>query len=290
MKNRLQLSLFLLPGLLLYVGLFVFPTLTGLFYSFTNWDGVSPSYAFVGLDNYKDSLSSIVFRKAFGNNVEFMLTVVIAQTFISLVLALLLVRNTKAKVVLRALYFLPAILSSVSVGLIWAFMYDPSIGLINYGLNEAGMSSMARNWIGDPKIAIFSIAAVQVWAHAGQMMIVFIAGLQGIPAELYEAARMDGGSKWQVFRTVTWPLLAPSATIVVAYTTIQSFKAFDLIFTMTDGGPNYATEILTTYIYHTAFGSFSFGLASAGSMIFLVLLALLTLLQFKALRADRVSY
>lgn len=290
MKNRIQLSLFLLPGLLLYVGLFVFPTLTGLFYSFTDWDGVSPSYAFVGLDNYKDSLSSIVFHKAFGNNVEFMLTVVIAQTFISLVLALLLVRNTKTKVVLRALYFLPAILSSVSVGLIWAFMYDPSIGLINYGLNEAGMSSMARNWIGDPKIAIFSIAAVQVWAHAGQMMIVFIAGLQGIPAELYEAARMDGGSKWQVFRTVTWPLLAPSATIVVAYTTIQSFKAFDLIFTMTDGGPNYATEILTTYIYHTAFGSYSFGLASAGSMIFLVLLALLTLLQFKALRADRVSY
>lgn len=119
------------------------------------------------------------------------------------------------------------------------------------------MGSFARNWIGDPKIAIFSIAAVQVWAHAGQMMIVFIAGLQGIPAELYEAARMDGGSKWQVFRTVTWPLLAPSATIVVAYTTIQSFKAFDLIFTMTDGGPNYATEILTTYIYHTAFGSYS---------------------------------
>ncbi|MMZ66068.1 Lactose transport system permease protein LacF [compost metagenome] len=100
---------------------------------------------------------------------------------------------------------------------------------------------------------------------------------------------MDGGGRWETFRQITWPLLAPSATIVVAYTTIQSFKAFDLIFTMTDGGPNYATEILSTYIYHTAFGSYSFGLASAASMMFLVLLALLTLLQFKALRAERVS-
>lgn len=289
-RNRKVLLLFLLPGTLLYVLLFVLPTLTGLFYSFTDWDGVSPSYQFVGLGNYNKTLQSIVFQKAFFNNIKFMLAVVIFQTLISLSLALLLVKNTRTHVLLRALYFFPTILSSVSVGLIWSFMYDPTIGLINTGLHTVGLDAMSQNWVGGSKIALYSIAAVQVWAHAGQMMIVFVAGLHSIPAELYEAAKMDGGGRWQVFRRVTWPLLAPSATIVLAYTTIQSFKAFDLIFTMTNGGPNNATEILTTYIYHTAFANYSFGLASAGSMIFLILLSVLTILQFKALRADRVTY
>lgn len=290
MRNRKALWLFILPGTLLYGFLFLYPTISGLFYSFTNWDGVSPSYRFIGLDNYIHTVQNIVFQKALANNVKFMLVVVLFQTLISLFLALLLVKNTKINVFLRALYFFPTILSSVSVGLIWAFIYDPSIGLLNTGLQQAGLQAWTQSWIGDVKIALYSIAAVQVWAHAGQMMIVFVAGLHSIPVELYEAAKIDGGGRWQVFRMVTWPLLAPSATIVVAYTTIQSFKAFDLIFTMTDGGPNYSTEILTTYIYHLAFASYSFGEASAVSVLFLILLSVLTVLQFKALRADRVSY
>jgi raffinose/stachyose/melibiose transport system permease protein len=219
-----------------------------------------------------------------------MASVVTAQTVISLILALLLVQKRKGHVFLRALFFFPAILSSVSVGLIWSFVYDPAIGLLNTLFQNIGLSSLALNWIGDRRIAIYSVAAVQVWAHAGQMMIVFIAGLQSIPSEVHEAAKIDGGSRWRVFSRITWPLLAPSATIVLAYTTIQSFKAFDLIFTMTDGGPNYSTEIMTTYIYHLAFSSYAFGEASAGSALFLVLLSVLTFLQFKALRAGRISY
>ncbi|AFC31129.1 carbohydrate ABC transporter permease [Paenibacillus mucilaginosus] len=290
MRRSPVLWLFLLPGTLLYLVLFIYPTLSGMFYSFTDWDGVSPSYRMVGAANYKETLESIVFRKAFINNVKFMLVVVLFQTLLSLGLAMLLARNSRIHVLLRALYFFPTVLSSVSVGLIWSFVYDPSIGLLNLSLQKAGLESLALSWTGDAGLALYSIAAVQVWAHAGQMMIVFIAGLHSIPAELYEAARIDGGGRWQIFRKVTWPLLAPSATIVLAYTTIQSFKAFDLIFTMTDGGPNYATEILTTYIYHQAFGSYKFGSAAAGSMLFLILLSVLTALQFRALRADRVSY
>jgi len=289
LKHKRALWLFLLPGTLLYLFLFAYPTLSGLFYSFTDWDGVSDSYRMIGLDNYKDSFDSLVFRKTLLNNVKFMLSVVIVQTIISLVLAMLLSRNTKTRVFLRALFFLPAILSSVSVGLIWSFVYDPTIGMLNLGLRGVGLDSLTQNWIGDRHIALYAIAAVQVWAHAGQMMIVFIAGLQAIPSELYESARIDGGSRMQLFRHITWPLLAPASAIVIAYTTIQSFKAFDLIFVMTDGGPNNATEILSTYIYHTAFGNYQFGLASAGSMIFLVVLAVLTYLQFKALRTDRAA-
>lgn len=285
-----MLGLFVLPGLLLYGVMFVYPTLAGLFYSFTDWDGISSAFRMVGWKNYRTVLDSIVFQKAFWNNVKFMAAVVAAQTVISLILALLLVKNRKTHVFLRALFFFPAILSSVSVGLIWSFVYDPTMGLLNTVFQDTGLTRLALNWVGDRRIAIYSIAAVQVWAHAGQMMIVFIAGLHSIPSELHEAARIDGGSRWRVFFKITWPLLAPSATIVIAYTTIQSFKAFDLIFTMTDGGPNYSTEIMTTYIYHLAFSSYAFGEASAGSALFLVLLAFLTFLQFKALRAGRISY
>ncbi|WP_458118736.1 carbohydrate ABC transporter permease [Paenibacillus sp. Z6-24] len=286
MINRKLLWLFMLPGILLYTGLFVYPALSGLFYSFTNWDGVSPSYDFVGAANYKDSFESITFRKAFINNIKFMIVVVVLQTVVSLVLALVLAKNSRTHIVFRALYFFPAILSSVSVGLIWSFIYDPSIGLLNMSLQSAGLESLMGSWTGDAKIALYAIAFVQIWAHAGQMMIIFIAGLHAIPGELMEAARIDGASRMQIFGRITWPLLAPSAAIVISYTTIQSFKAFDLIFVMTDGGPNYATEILTTYIYHLAFSNYSFGLASAGSMIFLVLLGILTFFQFRALRQD----
>lgn len=290
MRNRSLLWIFVLPGLMLYGVMFVYPTLSGLFYSFTDWDGISESFRIIGWDNYRNILESIVFRKTILNNVKFMVAVVIFQSVIALILALLLVRNRKSHVFLRALFFFPAILSSVSVGLIWSFVYDPNIGLLNTVFHKVGLSGLALNWIGDKQIAIYSIAVVQIWAHAGQMMIVFIAGLQSIPSELYEAATIDGGSRSRVFRYITWPLLAPSTTIVVAYTTIQSFKAFDLIFTMTDGGPNFSTEIMTTYIYHLAFSSYAFGEASAGSVLLLLLLSLFTFLQFKALRANRISY
>lgn len=290
MRKPFLLWIFVLPGLLLYGIVFLYPTFSGLLYSFTDWDGISATFHYVGAGNYATVLKSILFRKALLNNVKFMIVVALAQTGLALLLALLLVKKTRVRVFLRTLFFFPAILSTVSVGLIWSFVYDPSIGLIQAVVNRFGLGHSALNWIGNEHYAIYAVAIVQIWAHTGQMAIVFIAGLGGIPAELHEAAVIDGGSRWTVFRKVTWPLLAPSAAIVLAYTTIQSFKAFDLIFTMTDGGPNYATEILTTYIYHLAFSSYHFGEASAASVLFLSLVGLITFLQFKALRADRASY
>lgn len=291
MKNGKRiLLLFFAPGTVLYLALFVYPTLSGFYYSFTDWDGLSPSYGFVGLDNYATLTEHIVFRKSLVNNLKFMLAVVLCQTVVSLVLALMLQRNSKLSTALRSLYFVPTILSSVSVGFIWIFMYDPSLGLINGALDRAGLSALSRNWLGDMHIAIFSLAAVQSWAHIGQMVILFVAGLQSIPRELLEAAKLDGGTRLQVFFRVTWPMLAPAAAVVVSYTTIQSFKAFDLVFTMTGGGPNYSTEILSSFIYNTAFTNYSFGLASAASMFFLLLIAFITWLQFRVLRTDRASY
>jgi raffinose/stachyose/melibiose transport system permease protein len=291
MKISKTIYLFFVPGLILYSIFFLYPAVSALFYSFTDWDGFSAAFQFVGFDNYERAFTAdSIFRKTIGNNLKFMVVVVVFQTIVSLAFAMIVLKNTKTTVFLRALYFFPTILSSVSVAFIWAFIYDPSLGILNRLLEAIGLGFLAQNWLGNSDIAIYSLAITQIWFHAGQMLIVFVAGLQAIPQEMYEVAKIEGASKWQTFRKVTWPLLAPSATIVVAYTTIQSFKAFDLVFAMTGGGPNYSTEIIATYIFGVAFQGYQFGYASAISVIFMAIIALITFLQFRALRSDRVSY
>ncbi|WP_404350374.1 sugar ABC transporter permease [Sutcliffiella horikoshii] len=290
MKQSKWLYLFFVPGLIFYSIFFILPTISAVFYSFTDWDGLTTNFNFVGFENYTNLVTNdSIFIKAMTNNLKFMLFVVVFQTLFSLVFAVLLVKNTKTNIFLRALYFFPTILSSVSVAFIWSYMYDPNLGIINNLFTSVGLDMLANNWLGDQNIAIYSIAFVQVWFHTGQMLIIFVAGLQAIPEDLYEVAKIEGASRWQTFSKVTWPLIAPAATIVVAYTTIQSFKAFDLIYAMTRGGPNYATEILATHIYTTAFRSFKFGYASAESVIFMLVIALITFLQFRVLRANRVE-
>ncbi len=289
MAKKSVLFWFFAPGTLLYLAVFVFPTLIGLRYSFTDWNGMSEAFRFVGLDNYRGVAENIIFHKAFLNNLKFMAAVVVVQSTLSLLVALLLSGNRRRNVALRGLYFFPAILSSVAVAFIGAFVYDPTLGLLNNLLSALGLESLAGNWLGDPAKAIYSVAAVHIWSHFGQMALLYIAGIQGIPADLFESAKMDGGNRWHVFRWVTWPLLAPTAVVAVALTTIGSFKAFDLVFVMTKGGPMYATEILSTYIYTAAFQNYRFGEAAAASVYFMAIIAFITFLQFKSLRANRVA-
>lgn len=291
MRARKGLFGFILPGLILYGLFFIYPTGRTLYYSFTDWDGVSFEWNWVGVEHYIRAFTQdIVLHQALANNVKFLLFVVVFQTLLSLLFAIYLVKNTKLNIFLRALFFFPTVLSSVSVAFIWSFIYDPSLGLLNRLLTDWGLGMWKHAWLGDAETAIYSLAFVQVWFHTGQMLVIFVAGLQGIPAELLEAAQVEGATRWQRFRHVIWPLIAPAATIVVAYTTLQSFKAFDLVFAMTRGGPNHATEILATHIYHIAFRSYQFGYASAVSVLFLLLVGTLTFIQFRLLRADRIQY
>ncbi|MCD7034633.1 sugar ABC transporter permease [Metabacillus sp. GX 13764] len=291
MRYSKSIYLFFLPGLLLFAVFFLLPLAETVFYSFTSWDGYTVNPPFTGLKNYTRLIvNDSIFHQSFWNNAKFMLFTVILQTVLSLILALYLLKNSKASIFFRALFFFPTILSSVAVAFLWSFVYDPSLGLLNQLLKAIHLDFLALNWIGDPKGAIFSLAFVQVWSHIGQMIVLFVAGMQAIPAELYESAALEGGSKWDIFKKITWPLLAPTTTIVVAYTTIQSFKAFDLIFAMTRGGPNYSTEILSTFIYHAAFENYQFGYASAASVLFMILIGVLTFIQFKLLRSNNVTY
>lgn len=289
MKTSKWIYLFIVPGSILYILFFVLPTISALFYSITDWSGLTAGYNFVGLKNFQDLLfNDLVFQKSAVNNMKFLLAVVIFQTLFSLVFALILIKNTKTNVFFRTLFFFPTILASVSVAFIWTFIYDSNLGMLNHLLQMVGLSNFTHSWLGDRNIAIYSIALVQIWAHTGQVMVIFIAGLQAVPKEIYEAARIDGANRWQTFKKITWPLIAPSTTMVVGYTTIQSFKAFDLIFAMTGGGPVYSTEIFATFIYRSAFTNYSFGYASAASVIFMIVIASITFMQNKMI--NKASY
>ncbi len=274
----------ILPALFIYALFYLYPTLSNLRYAFTEWDGLLEP-RFIGLENFtRTATNDDIFRKVLGNNVEFSFLVIIFQTAFSLIFAIFLLKNTRTSIALRTLYFFPTILSSVSVALVWMFIYEPNLGALNTLLRGIGFDSLALSWLGSETITLRAIAFTQVWFHTGQMMVVYIAGLQQIPQELYEAAEVDGASRWQQFKSVTWPMALPTTAVVLAYTTIQSFRAFDLIYTMTGGGPNNSTNILVTLIYQSAFGEYRFGYAASLSVYLVVFILLLTWLQRRILR------
>ncbi len=268
-----------LPAAIIFTLFYFVPFIANLRYSLTKWDRITDP-EFVGIRNFVNLLTNDdLFYQVLGNNLKFTFLVVVFQTVFSLIFALFLIKNTRANIALRTLFFFPTILSSVSVGMIWLFMYDPNFGAINLFFNRLGLENFALNWLGSEGSALYAIAFTQVWFHTGQMMVIYIAGLQQIPQELYEAADMDGATRWQQFRYVTWPMSIPTTIVVMAYTTIQSFRAFDLIFSMTQGGPGNSTNIFAVLIYQTIFSELRIGYAAAQSIFFILVLVFITFLQ-----------
>ena len=274
-----------LPAAIIFAGFYIVPFIANLRYSLTRWDRITEP-EFVGFRNFVNLLTNDdLFYKVLGNNLRFTFLVVLFQTLFSLIFAIFLVKNTKTNIALRTLFFFPTILSSVSVGMIWLFMYDPNFGAVNLFFTRLGLEGFALNWLGSESSALYAITFTQVWFHTGQMMVIYIAGLQQIPQELYEAAEMDGASRWQQFRNVTWPMSIPTTIVVMAYTTIQSFRAFDLIFAMTQGGPNNSSNIFAVLIYQTVFSELRIGYAATQSIFFIIVLVFVTLLQRKFLNS-----
>jgi raffinose/stachyose/melibiose transport system permease protein len=274
------------PALTLFLAFYLYPALQNLQFATRRWDGITEPEN-VGFRNFTNLLTNDdLFYKTLGNNIEFTFLVVLFQTTLALLFAVFLVKNTKTNIALRTLYFFPTILSSVSVGMIWLFLYDPNFGAINLFFNKVGLPSFALNWLGSESSALYAIAFTQVWFHTGQMMVVYIAGLQQIPKELYEAAEVDGASRWKQFTKITWPMALPTTLVVMAYTTIQSFRAFDLIMVMTNStaGPNNSTSIFSTLVYFTLFNELRLGYAAAQTIFMVATMLLITWLQRRAFK------
>jgi alpha-1,4-digalacturonate transport system permease protein len=271
--------LFLLPNILIF-GLFIIvPAIQGLRMSLTEW-GVFTTPRFIGFANFVELAQDAVFWKTFSNTIVYSLFTVSLIMVYALALALLLYKNTiKGEKVFRSLFYIPSLLSMITVGIAWRFILGDEMGIINYLLRRLGGSGIP--WLTDSNLAMISIIGVSIWAQAGYYMVILIAGLQAIPIELYEAATIDGASKTKTFTAITLPLLRSTLLVVMVLSTIASFKAYELISVMTKGGPGYATKLIVQQVYQVAFLEDRMGYASAMSIVLMLIISIFTLVQFK---------
>jgi raffinose/stachyose/melibiose transport system permease protein len=276
--------LFVLPALAVYGIFFLWPLVQLLQLSLVRWDGLGEK-EFVGLDNYRRALDDHAFWEAFQHNVEWMFAAMVVPTTIALVIAIVLARAPlKGRTAYRTLLFLPQILSSVVVAIVWGWFYNPYYGALNRTLTSVGLP--AQDWLGNPSLALGSLFAVWTWVSYGFAMVVFLAALQTIDEEYFDAAKVDGAGKLQQFRHILLPAIRRPVSVVVLVTAIGAFQVFDLVFIMTNGGPIGATNVLTLYMYNNAFVDSQIGY---GSAIATILGGIILLCSLVFLRLRRVT-
>ncbi len=267
------------PALILYLVFMIYPVLRGLYISFFRWDGLTDP-VWIGLKNYGFVLDDKVFWQALKNTFLFAIFVTIAKNILGLVLALILNQKLKGRTFFRTAAFMPVTFAFVVIGVLWSWIYNPIFGLLNNVLNTLGLDFLIRGWLSDPDIALFSIMAVDIWKWTGFHMVLFLAGLQGIPTEYYEAADIDGANRIQKFFRITLPLLSQILAVSVIMSILGAFVSnYDVVYVMTGGGPFHATEVALTWIVTTTFQYSRVGKANAMSMILFVFAALFGSLQ-----------
>lgn len=268
--QSLTILLFLLPALVIYLIFILYPIIATFNYSLYNWNGMGEK-VFIGLENFSRLFSDQIFWTALKNNLYLVGVSVFVQVPLGLVMALVLLSRIRGKKVLNVIYFLPYLMSSVAIGLLWVFMYDPVKGPVNQLLNIFGIDSV--HWLASNQMAIVAVLIVLVWQFAPFYMILFKASLVGIPEELYEAANIDGANSIQQFFYVTLPSLMPTIVSSSILAVVGSLKTFDMFYVMLGGGSGSATEILGTYMYKQSFINFNMGYGSAiASMMFILAL------------------
>lgn len=273
---------FIAPSLFGFAVFYFWPTLQGFWYSLTDYSFFADT-SFVGLDNYRRLAGDETFWNALLVTVEYVALNIGFQTVLALGLAVLLHRLTQS-VVIRGLVLLPYLVANVVVALLWFWMLDAQIGIVNQVLAAVGIDAVA--FFGSETWAIPTIAFVNTWRHLGYTALLIFAGLQMIPRHLYEAARVDGATEWQMFRRITLPLLRPVLALVLVITVVGSFQVFDTVAVTTEGGPADASRVIQYYIFDLAFQRLDYGYASAVSVVLLVILAVIAFVQLRLSRAN----
>jgi raffinose/stachyose/melibiose transport system permease protein len=277
---------FIVPAFGVYVAAFLIPNLVGAGYAFTDWDGLTAP-TWVGLENFRLVAADGQGREALIHSLSLAGVYVVAVNLVGLALALGLNQTLKSRNILRALFFAPAVVSPLAVAYIWQFVLQPD-GPLNEALRKVGLGALAHPWLGDPSTALWAIVAVLVWQFCGYQMAIYLAGLQSIPPELYEAAAVDGAGAWGRFWYVTRWHLRPAVAVNISLALIGSLKVFDQILALTGGGPGTATETLATQVYKQAFVNSRFGYSAALALVLVVAVSVLSVIQLRSLR-DRES-
>lgn len=276
-------ALFLLPYLLVFLVFRFGPSVAGLFVGFMKWNIVGTA-SFAGLSNFTKLFHDPIFYTSLKNTLVFLLMTLPPLVIFSLLLAVLLNQKLRFRNAVRTISIIPYVLIPAVVGIIWNWLYDNNFGILNYYLKLIGLSPV--EWLTNEKYALFSVAIVTVWSFLGYNMILYLAGLQDISKDLYEASEIDGANKYQTFLKITLPLLKPITSMVITLTLINTIQVFDQIFVMTNGGPGTATLTLVQYLYGTAFQNYNLGYGSALGIAILAILVVMVQIQSKLLKLD----
>jgi len=278
---------FLLPALAV-VGIFtLIPIAFSLWLSFYRWDMMRPNRLFIGLDNYERMLKDDRFWGAVQNTLLYVALTVPTSIVLAFGAALLLNTRLQGRAVFRTAFFAPVVTSTVALSLVWSWIYHPELGLLNGLVTTLGGDRIG--WLREPSIALISIGIMSIWKNVGYVMVLFLAGLQQIPRDLYGAAMVDGAGGWQMHRDVTLPMLRPTLFFIVVTSTIDATQVFTQIDVMTQGGPAQSTEVLVYYLYFRAFRSFEMGYASTIAWALFFIVIILTLVQHRLIRRDEVT-
>ncbi|WP_240741841.1 carbohydrate ABC transporter permease [Deinococcus sp. KSM4-11] len=272
--------LFLAPSLVLFAVFVLLPVLAAFGISFTSWDLFTAPH-FAGFENYRQLLfEDKLFHKVLGNTALYVVWTVPIQMALAFIVALLLNRGVWGQNALRVIYFLPVVSSTVAVALIWSWIFNSNFGILNALLSRLGVQDLP-GWLNSSRYALPALIIVAIWQGLGYSMVLFLAGLQGISRDAYEAGEIDGAVGWKKHRYITLPLLSPTTFFVTIVSLIGSFQVFDLAFVMTQGGPANATNTIVYYVYQNAFQFYRMGYASAAAMILFAIILTFTLIQYR---------
>lgn len=268
--NKKTICFFILPALIIYVCFALIPIIYNIYLSFfeTNLMDVNK---FVGIKNYIDLFKDGTFLKALKNNIIMVIGSLIAHMPLAMFFGNAIHRKIKGASFFQTVFFLPSVICGVAVGLIWTFIYNGQYGLLNGLLKAIGLGKYAQTWLSNKDIAIFMIIIVVMWQYVGYHMIIQLAAMRNIDAELFEAAEIDGASEWQQFKSITLPLIKPILQIDAVLIITGSLKYYDLIAVMTAGGPNHATEVMSTYMYYQAFNILRYGYSATIGVVLMIL-------------------
>jgi ABC-type sugar transport system permease subunit len=287
LKSTLENYLFVLPAVIIFAIFYIIPFIWVFQLGLYEWDGILPTKTFVGLGNFQEIAGDKIWWNSMLNAGYITMIALTFQNILAFLLAWACDREIKLKNFYRLIFFIPPVLSEVVVGLVWQWILDGNYGLLNSWLIHLGLPNLAKNWLSDPKTALTTVAIIHSWKGFGWGFLIFLAGLQTIPRELYEAARVDGANAWQSFRKVTIPLMVPVAVLVAILTILGTMQAFVLIIAMTGGGPAYHTQVPVLRILASMRGSSRFGYACAQGISFGVVLMMISFIQYRFSKKTR---
>ena len=287
-KKYVMLLAFTAPALIFYAIFLLIPTISGMYYSFTDWNGLNPNYNFIGLGNFVESLKEDPdFLNSLWFTLKYVLVMIVLQNALALVLAVLIESRTRSKGFFRTIFFMPNMISTIISAFMWTFVFFSVLPQI---AEKTAIAFLGQSWLGDPKVSFFSIIIVSLWNGVGYMMIIYLAALQGVPQSLKEAAIIDGANAFQTLRSVTLPMITHAITICFFLTLNGAFKVYEVVYGLTGGGPGRSTQVITMNIYEEAFSNnFRYGYASAKSVILFAIVLIFTLIQLRVMKKREVE-